>query len=252
MLGLDGVIPINLQFTDETYAPDGFRTFPVLRLDSHGLAGAPGRRMPIIGEMLDRLADVARDAECRYFMFVNSDIEVTRDAVRLVIDGARDAYAFSRADVDPDTRAFVGMMILGIDAVAFDVAWWTRERHRFRPYSAGPYWDNVYASIICSHGRGQIVSDRRLVYHERHPATWDPEGPLARYNGFLAALDAPYFSRWAVYVSRLQDAAAAGRTIDCDAVARDVFSGPLLTPAGRARHAARSALARIKYARRRR
>src|SRR5215471_21398432 len=205
MLALDGVISVNLQFTDETYAPAGFRTLPVLRLDSHVLARAPGRRMPVISEMLDRLADVARGAGCRYFMFVNSDIEVTEDAVSFVIDGARDAYAFSRADVDPDTRAFAGMMILGIDAVAFDVAWWARERHRFRPYSAGPYWDNVYASIICSHGRGQIVSDRRLVYHERHPATWDPDGPLARYNGFLAALDAPYFSRWAVYISRLQD-----------------------------------------------
>lgn len=252
ILSLEHVVPVNLQFADESFAPDGFLTLPVLRRDSRLMISASGPRMPVIAEMLDRLADVARDRGCRYFLFANADIELTQDAVRWIVSGARDAYAFSRADLEPVTRRRIGMMTLGLDAFAFDVNWWERERRRFRPYVAGALWDNVYAAILCSHGRGQIVSDRQLVFHERHVSSWRPEGPFAAYNGFLAALDSPYFSRWAVYASRLQDAAAEGRTIDCDAVMRNVFSGPLLTPSGHARHAVRSALARIRYARIRR
>src|SRR5579859_6675029 len=149
ILGLKDVVPVNLQFTDETLAPAGFRTLPVLRHDSRTVTGRPGARMPIMSEMLDRLADVASERGCRYFMFVNADIRVSEDAVRWIVDGGRDAYTFSRADVDPATGAFAGMMILGIDAVAFDVAWWRRERRRFRPYISGPpYWDNVYAAVM--------------------------------------------------------------------------------------------------------
>jgi hypothetical protein len=248
ILALRDVVPVNLQFTDETFAPEGFRTLPVLERDARIVTGASGARMPVVSEMLDRLADVACEHGSRYFMFLNADIQVTADAVAWIVENGRDAYAFSRADIDPASGTFAGMMILGIDAVAFDLSWWTRHRHRFRPYVSGPCWDNVYASIMCTHGNGQIISDRRLVYHEQHPSTWRPEGPYAEYNGFLAALDAPYFSRWVDYINRLQDAAAAGRPVDCDAVAREVFSGPLLTPAGYARHVARRVRAHLRYA----
>src|SRR5262249_60705298 len=114
----------------------------------------------------------------------------------------RAPYGSSRGVLAPATGPLRGMLIPGIDAVAFQIGWWTRERRRFRAYISGPpYWDNVYAAIMCSHGRGQIISDRRLIFHEQHPSTWRPEGPLADYNGFLAALDAPYFSPRAVYIS---------------------------------------------------
>src|SRR5262245_13518767 len=114
ILGAAGVVPVNLQFTDETLAPEGFHTWPVLEHDSRTVTGASGARMPIMSEMLDRLADVARERGCRAFMFVNADNEVTQDAVDWVAGGRHDAYAFSRADVDPATGAFAGMMIRGI------------------------------------------------------------------------------------------------------------------------------------------
>lgn len=248
MLRLRHVCPINLQFTDESLAPEGFTTLPVLTRDSRTVTGAAGPRMPIVSEVLDRLADVAGREACRYFMFVNADIQVTQEAIDWIVSAGLDGYAFSRGDLDPRTGAFAGMMILGVDAVAFDVRWWTRERRRFRPYLTGPYWDNVYAAIICSHGRGRIVSERPLIYHEQHAATWQPEGAAAEYNGFLAALDAPYFSRWMNYVSRVRERQAS-KTFDSDQVISEVFDGPLLSPAGYVRHAARSLLARARYAR---
>jgi hypothetical protein len=248
ILRLKGVLPVNLQFTDESLAPEGFTTLPVLTRDSRTVTGAAGPRMPVVSEMLDRLAEVAGGRACRYFMFVNADIQVTQEAIECIASTGLDGYAFSRGDVDPGTGAFAGMMILGIDALAFDVRWWTRERRRFRPYLSGPYWDNVYAAILCSHGRGRIVSERPLIYHERHPATWSAEGACTRYNGFLAALDGPYFSRWVTYVGRIRGQETTGN-IDPDAVSADVFAGPLLSPAGHALHAARCVLARARYAR---
>jgi hypothetical protein len=247
MLRLKGVFPVNLQFRDESLAPEGFTTLAVLARDSRTVTGAAGPRMPVVSEMLDRLAEVASGRACRYFMFVNADIQVTQDAIEWIVSSGLDGCAFSRGDVDPGTGAFAGMMTFGIDALAFDVRWWSRERRRFRPYLSGPYWDNVYAAILCSHGRGRIVSERPLIYHEQHPATWSAEGAFARYNGFLAALDAPYFSRWVTYVSRIREQETAG-DVDPDTITVDVFAGPVLSPAGRALHAARCLLARARYA----
>jgi hypothetical protein len=248
MLHLKDALLFNLQFTDEPLTLEGFTTLPVLTQDSRSVTGAPGPRKPIVSEMLDRLAEMADRQACRYFMFVNADIRVTQEAIDFIESAGLDGYALSRADVDPGTGALARMMIFGIDAVAFDVGWWKRERRRFRPYLSGPLWDNVYAAIICSHGRGRIVSERPLIYHEQHQAAWSSEDAFARYNGFLAALDAPYFSRWVTYVSRLREQETAGK-LDPAAIIADVFAGPLLSPVGRARHAARCLLARTRYAR---
>jgi hypothetical protein len=246
--GLEGVIPINLQFADETFAPEGFRTLPVLQQDSRKVSGGAGARMPIVSEMLDRLADVARDHHCRAFMFHNADIRVAQGAVDLAGTGDYDGIAFCRADLDPATGAFAGMMV-GVDAVAFDLAWWTEHRRLFRPYISGPpCWDNVYAAVICSHGRGTIVTDRELIYHEQHPSTWSAAGAFAEYNGMLAALDAPYFSRWMRFVTAVRDARSSGQPYDTAHIVSQAFSGPLLSPAGRARHAGRQVLARLRYA----
>ena len=128
LLRMRDVIAVNLQYVDETLRPDGFLTLPLLTQDSCTVTGAPGTRMPIVSEMLERLADVAAGRGCRAFMFVNADIQVTQQAVDWVAAGRYDAFAFSRADIDPATGACAGMMITGIDAVAFDLDWWRRDR----------------------------------------------------------------------------------------------------------------------------
>ena len=162
--------------------------------------------------------------------------------------GEYDGIAFCRADLDAATGAFAGMMVIGVDAVAFELAWWTRNRRYFRAYISGPpYWDNVYSAVICTRGRGTIVTDQELIAHEQHASTWSAAGAFAEYNGFLAALDAPYFSRWAHFVAAVQDARAAGTAYDNAQLLANVFSGPLLSPRERARHAARHVVARMRY-----
>lgn len=249
LLELDGVVPINLQFVDEAFEPDGFRTLPVLRQDSRTVTGAAGPRKPVVSEMFDALADAARSAGCRYFAYLNADIKVTPAALEPILAGKHDGYAFSRTDVDC-SGAELGVQIFGLDMFAIDAGWWARERRRFRPYIAGEAcWDNVYAALICAHGRGTIINERPGIVHERHRAVRN-EGAFARHNGYLAALDAPYFSRWANYATRLDEMRKAGTPVDGPRLVNSTLADARLSARETAVQAARQLRARFNHARR--
>jgi hypothetical protein len=248
LLSLDRVIPLNLQFADEDFQPDGFRTLRVLRSDSRTITGAGGARKPIVSEMFDALAGAARTAGCRYFAFLNNDIEVSQAAIDIILAGHRDGYAFSRVDVDPATGAETGIQIFGLDMFAIDAAWWSREGRRFRPYIAGEAcWDNVYAALVCGYGNGVVVNDRPGIYHQRHPAVWS-DGPFARHNGYLAALDSPDFSRWARYATTLGESLKSGASVDRERLARELLSNPRLSARETIVHAGRKVRARLRHA----
>jgi hypothetical protein len=250
LLRLEGVVPVNLQFTDDTFRPDGFVTAPVLRRDSRIVTGAQGVRKPIVSEMFDALSEIARARGCRYFAYLNADIEVTPAAIARIQEGDRDGYAFSRIDVDAVTGAEIGVEIFGLDLFAVDAGWWARERRRFRPYIVGEAcWDNVYASLICAHGRGDIVNAQPGIYHTKHPVTWR-DGPFAEHNGFLAALDSPYFSRWVRYATRLDVMRKGGTPGDESGLVEEFLSDPRLSAREAAVHAARQLRVRVSYARR--
>jgi hypothetical protein len=249
LLRLEGVVPINLQFVGEDIRPEGFRTLPVLRLDSNTVTGAAGVRKPIVSEMFGALAEAARGDGCRYFVYLNADIEVTQAAVGAVLARRLDGYAFSRTDVDAATGAELGVQIFGLDMFAIDAAWWAREGRRFRPYIAGEAcWDNVYAALVCGHGRGEVINDRPGIYHQRHPTIWK-DGPFAEHNAFLATLDAPYFSRWVQYATRLEALRKGGLPVDGPRLVLDTLSDTRLSPLETAVHAARQLRARFRYAR---
>jgi hypothetical protein len=246
LLALPDVHRVNLQFTDETFRPEGFETRAVLGRDSLTETGRGGVRKPIVSEMFDALADAAAAHGARYFVYLNADIEVSPAAISRIERGGRDAYAFCRMDLAPGSRAEHSVLLLGLDMFAVDVDWWRRERRRFRPYIAGEsLWDNVYAAIVCSHGRAEIVDESPGIFHEQHPAGWGG-GPFADYNGYLAALDAPYFSRWAHYLAGLQAELAAG-PVDRDRLMRETFGPPVLRVTDYPRHAARTVRAWTRY-----
>lgn len=247
VLALDDAVPVNLQFAAETYQADGFRTLSVLQQDSRTVSGVDGVRKPIMSEMFDALAGIARAEGARYFVFLNNDIQITPAAIETVLSRGLDAYAFSRMDLDPATGAELEVQIFGIDMFAVDAAWWIRERRRFRPYIAGEgCWDNVYASISCAHGRSALVNDRPGIFHERHPTLWK-DSPFTGYNGYLATLDAPYFSRWCHYTARVDEARKAGAAVD-PRLANEIMGDARLSPAETVRHAARLLRARVRHA----
>jgi hypothetical protein len=251
LAALPDVHRVNLQFTDEAFRPEGFETRAVLRLDSQRVTGGGRVRKPIVSEMFDALAAAAAERGDRWFAYLNADIEVAPAAVARITGGGRDAYAFCRLDLAPATREPLDVLLLGLDLFAADVAWWRRERRRFRPYIAGEaLWDNVYAAVMASHGNAEIVDVDPGIAHEQHPPGWGG-GLFAEYNGYLAALDAPYFSRWAHYVAALQSARDGGVAVDRDRLRDQVFAAPVLSGLAWPRHLARDLRARLRYAWRR-
>jgi hypothetical protein len=244
---LAGAVAINLQWVDEVCERREMETLAVLRHDSRAVTGLPIRRKPIMPEIFDALAAVAAARGCRYFGFYNADIVISQAAVDAVANGGRQSYGFSRMDVDGGSHRDAGVMLNGLDLFAFDVAWWRAERHRFRAYILGEwFYDPVFASLMLRYGDGLILNRRgeiRHEIHEHHP----PAGPAAEYNGYLAALDSPYFSLWAKYRERLDALRARGGNEEEElTLQREAFAGPM-TPGAAAYHAGRCARAFIRY-----
>jgi hypothetical protein len=210
---LRDVEAVNLQFrAGPTATLSDIEMLPVLSQDSTVIAGPGHRSKPITRELFDVIGRLASTRGHRYFAYINSDIMVRPEAVDTVNREGRDTYAISRHDVDraEDTRDAVPMTA-GIDMFVLSVDWWTRHQRRFRPYVVGDgCWDNVYTAMMMCHSNGIILNRDPLILHERHPAVWNDATASARYNGFLAALDARYFDLWCKYFDRLEQARQSG------------------------------------------
>jgi hypothetical protein len=192
-----GVHAVNLQWPDDIFEVEAITTLPVLRQDSRTVSGRRGPRKPIVNEMLDELARAAAGRGCEYFVYTNSDIEITPAAIAVIETMRRRGLGFTRTELDPATGVRLGTMRFGIDAFAFDVDWWYAHRHRFRAYIAGePVWDNVYLAVLLSHSDGALIDEEGMLLHEQHASPWKTS-PFSDYTWFLAALDRPYFAQWA-------------------------------------------------------
>ncbi|HEY6212507.1 MAG TPA: hypothetical protein VIW45_09490 [Vicinamibacterales bacterium] len=250
---LRDVVPVNLQWRSERGTNDDacerpdMETLAVLQHDSRSILGRAVRRKPVMPELFDALADAAAPRRCRYVAFYNADIVVTQEAIDAIVRGGRQSYGFSRMDVDRESGRDLGLMPNGIDMFAFDVAWWRSERHRFRDYILGEwFYDPVFAALMLRYGDGLILNRRGEIRHEVHEHK-PPSGPAAEYNGYLAALDSPYFSMWATYRTRLDELRARGATEEEElALQRGVFRRPMSLGSA-LYHAARCTKAFVRY-----
>jgi len=225
------------------------RTVCDLRDDSIAVSRCAGRRKPIMSELMNASASLAERGGHNYFMFINADIMVTQAAIDLIQRLGKETYSFSRLDVDRETGAKLEPTLSGIDAVAADVRWWRANQHRFRPYIIGEMcWDCVYVAIAMCHSDGVIASAGEIL-QERHPLE-TTAGPFTDFNGYLAALDSPYFSIWCEYYERLKELRARGGGEDEErALARRTFVPRRPSALASAVQIGRNVKARLTYER---
>lgn len=215
LLRLADVEAVNVQFRSRPPATlTGIETLPVLSQDSLLIAG-PGRRCKAMTrEVFDVLAETASARGHEQFCYINSDIVVLPAAIGTIARLSRQTLAISRHDVDSvDDLRGAAPLTAGIDMFVMSVAWWRRHANRFRPYVIGDgCWDNVYTAIMMCHSDGVVLNRDPLILHVRHETLWNDQTASARYNGFMAALDARYFNVWCQYWERLNLARRRGAT----------------------------------------
>ena len=222
---LGGIEALNVQFETEPHAKlPGIETMHVLTRDSNDVAGQGERLKPLTRELFDALACVAATRGHQYFAYINSDVLVLPGALDAIARRARQTYAISRHDVDRfdvDSERDAPLTA-GVDMFVFSVPWWQRHCRRFRPYVIGAAcWDNVYTAVMMCHSDGIILNRERLILHERHESRWNDAAPSAKYNGFMAALDARYFALWCEYWDRLEQLRARGAPVGDETRLRD-------------------------------
>jgi len=174
-------------------------------------------------ELFDALAGAAAARGCRYFGFLNADILVSQAAIDVIAREARDAYAFSRREIDAETGRELSLILNGLDLFVFAAEWWRRERHRFRPYILAEWFYDcvIWRAVGVPRRRADSQSRRR---NPSRGASSRAFRPLAQYNGYLAALDAPYFSLWVGYRQRLDELRQRGASeADERALQREIF-----------------------------
>lgn len=276
---LRGVQVVNLQFEGATPISFGeIEPLAVLRLDSTHATGIAGRRKPLTREVFDVLAGEAARRGLTYFAYINNDILVRRSAIDLVRAERRQAYVFSRGEIDQATaeRLVSGrgtmdttrtsasspelsrevapsMMTAGQDMFVIAVDWWARHRGRFRHYALGEgCWDNVYTAILMCHSDGLLLNREPHILHETHVNVWHAATPAACWNGMLAALDARYFSLWCEYWVRLEALRSESASIDEEQALRDTLLRWRPSTWEAALQVGRSVKARSRYRRLRR
>jgi hypothetical protein len=224
LLRLSSTEVVNLQFRSGPQTTlAGIETLPALSQDSREIAGPGSRSKAMTLEMFDVLAATASARGHDYFAYVNSDIIVLPAALDRIVDGRRETYAISRYDVASADDLKGGTQVTaGVDMFVFSPVWWRSHRRRFRSYVVGDAcWDNVYTAVMMCHSNGAILNRDPLIVHERHPAVWNDATSSASYNGFMAALDARYFSLWCQYFARLEKARADGASAAVEQELRD-------------------------------
>jgi hypothetical protein len=244
---LAGIEAVNVQFTDgDSRVDPRFETLAALATDSAIITGSAGRRKPIAVEMFDVLASAAAARGHYYFAYMNSHIVVTPALVNAVQRCARDTYAISRCDVGGG--AGDRMITAGQDMFAVSVRWW--DRNRVRAYILGEACrDNVYTAVMMCHSDGVLLNRDPLIVHRRHAAVWRDATPAARYNGYLAALDARYFDVWSQYLHRLEALRRDDVPPSAEAeLANDIFAWKRSAP-NAVRQFVRSTRARQRYRR---
>ena len=145
----------------------------------------------------------ARARGCRYFVYLNADIEVTGDAVARVRDGGSTATpsrgsTWTRSRADPQVQRF------GVDMFAIDAGWWSASPAAVPPYIAGEAcWDNVYAAVA-------VRARPRDIVDEAPDRPRAPRHPLGRRlfapTTAISRARCGYLTQWVTFIARREAA----------------------------------------------
>lgn len=198
---------VDIAFEDTPpFDEPGFEELRCLSRDSRTITNHDGLRKPLVSDLFDGLCEAAKKRGCEYFVFANSDIQLTSQFHEAVASTELDSLIFTRLDFDFDpTDPSAKLFLRGQDVFAIRVAWWSRNRGLFQPYILGePLWDNIYTAKLARNGRSSLVYSRNMCHHKRHDQHWNPASVFGKYNEKLR-LRSDYldYGMWSKYIDEL-------------------------------------------------
>lgn len=177
----DRIDLFNIQFEDgrDLTEYDGLTTLKCLKKTSKDVCNG-SRKLPIIREMFDCLADLGYD----YFCFINSDILVTPKFFNEIFENIHEAYVASRLAIEGNiTNLSFSIQInsnegdvknshyqvSGFDGFTIKSSWWQENRLLFPEYIfAVVYWDTHYATLLLKNADTYMQNKIPTLFHIIH------------------------------------------------------------------------------------
>lgn len=166
-------------------------------------------KLPMVRDFFDALADQGKD----YFVFLNSDIILTKKIIKLLSYNLRTAVVGSRLAIedikglDQGSIVHSHFQIAGFDVFAIQTSWWNANRHLFPDYVyAVSAWDVDYASRLAVLG---ITTDLDIdmpapCYHIMHEEKSHNDTPERAHNMKLFFEDSkPLCDAWHSFLFKI-------------------------------------------------
>jgi hypothetical protein len=191
----------NITYEKETHYASGFKHLPLLKRKAKHIIEGSKSEKPIAKDFFDILSE----QDCDYFLFLNSDILISRGLIELLLKAEYETYSFSRADCYPiyDIQKLIPyrIEIAGFDAWAVKKSWWIENRHHFHDYIySEPLWDVAFAIEMYNRSNSILCNKEPIkIYHEKHELKWNETSPEATHNSTLWE-NTPYHKRWHEFI----------------------------------------------------
>ena len=176
----------NITFKNEKNTNSQFTHLPLIRRTAADVIKDSISQKPIAKDFFDILSQ----QDCDAFLFLNSDILLTRKAIKLIMEQAYETYSFSRADCyefDEPTKAVpFRIEIAGFDGWAVNKNWWIANRDLFDDYVYAEHlWDVAFAITMFKHSNSKLCNKDIYIAHEKHPLNWNENSVEALHNSSL-------------------------------------------------------------------
>jgi hypothetical protein len=190
----------NITYQNDLHCPLKFKNLPVIKRKAKDIVLNSISEKPIAIDFFNALSET----DCDYFLFLNSDILLTRKLINLVLKGEYETYFFSRHDClsieSLDKIMPYRMEIAGFDAWAVKKTWWLDNKIHFKDYIYAEHlWDVAFSLEMYNRSKAYIGNKDLYICHEKHDLNWNESSPESLHNTKLWQ-ESPYSNNWKEFI----------------------------------------------------
>jgi hypothetical protein len=165
--------PFLLQYPEDEVPYTDIEIVRNLKRSSMDLFPNGDKKFPFVNDLFE----ISSQLDTEYFVYINSDILITKEFLDHIITMAPEALAMSRVDCKiinvKDNNVFdispMRLEAAGFDAFIFNNNWWKTNKEKFHDMFLGrPVFDNCYAIVMMMNSKNILDNRSRMLYHPYH------------------------------------------------------------------------------------